>query len=421
MAILVGDKALKFRFFGAREVKFVNYGDLEIWASIVWHMDMIITDAQTANVYNFEHTFPDETDGVTILKGISSVDGHEEFLAKFEFINISKATAANMLVTDTPIQDGDKLIIVLDDDSIHEYIASGVQISSDYTMSTTSITNGQIPSRVFAVDAKLSFAIDGSFVDAETFTDGDYIVTSGAAAGTLDHTSSTPLNWDVPLGVSNINLCAIAGGGGGGSRRRDDEHVGGGYAGEIFDGVLDVGGHSSLLLTNGSGGDGGNTDTSGSAGGNTTIGSVLTLVGGAGGDRTNENYGGDGASRSTCAGSFNDGSKQVGLAWNGTAWGGEAGLGNGGDGDLESYGDRGYSGGGGGGASAPATHSSVIKGGDGGDGVVYISWDQGKSILFLTRTYNKLLSTSGSLTITPKVLLKSIGDIVSEIKGSIVI
>ena len=48
------------------------------------------------------------------------------FEADFEFANISDASTADTLRTSTPIADGDNLVIVKDDNSINEMVASGV-------------------------------------------------------------------------------------------------------------------------------------------------------------------------------------------------------------------------------------------------------------------------------------------------------
>lgn len=94
------------------------------------------------------------------------------FQGKYEFANISEATVSDTLVTSTPIADGDNLVILKDDNSIQEVVASGVTYSTpNYSMDTTPTTQGEIPSRVYAVDAKASFALEGGFVEAETDVD----------------------------------------------------------------------------------------------------------------------------------------------------------------------------------------------------------------------------------------------------------
>ena len=89
------------------------------------------------------------------------------FQGEFEFANISDATSsANTLITSTPIQDGDNLVLVLDDNSINEIVASGVvETIGDYAPSTDAVFNG------FNIDSPdiASFG-DGKFL--QVFQDG---------------------------------------------------------------------------------------------------------------------------------------------------------------------------------------------------------------------------------------------------------
>lgn len=77
-----------------------------------------------------------------------------------EFAPFSSSVNYNTLKTSTTLANGDKLAIVLQDNSIHEVIASGVTGTGPYTMDTTSITAGEIPTQVYrlnAADAGVSF------------------------------------------------------------------------------------------------------------------------------------------------------------------------------------------------------------------------------------------------------------------------
>ncbi len=116
--------------FGDKQISKRMYGDKLIWEDTTWEwsMDMIITDIQTADVYDFEHTFPNETDGSKVLRGIATDADHQPFQAKYDFMNISNATEADILITDCPIANGDNLVIVKNDESIHEVVASGVDV-----------------------------------------------------------------------------------------------------------------------------------------------------------------------------------------------------------------------------------------------------------------------------------------------------
>ena len=183
-------------YVGTTQITKVMYADEVVWENIVWHMDMIITDIQTANIYNFEHTFSDQSDSPTVLKGIITDPAHQNFEADFEFANISDDTStANTLKTYTPIVNGDNLIIVLDNDSINEVTASGVTGTDPYTMDTTAITNGEIPSRVYTVDAQPSFAISAGYIDtvkSETQNSPEYILEDNTMSivGTIINTTN---------------------------------------------------------------------------------------------------------------------------------------------------------------------------------------------------------------------------------------
>lgn len=94
------------------------------------------------------------------------------FESELEFAIISDVTSsADTLVTDTVISNGDALIIVKDDDSIHEIVASGVTGSGPYTMDTTVITAGETPSKVYAVDAITSFDFNGLYTESNVTND----------------------------------------------------------------------------------------------------------------------------------------------------------------------------------------------------------------------------------------------------------
>jgi len=102
-----------------------------------------------------------------VIQGATETDwnkigtGSTLFEGKFEHKNISTATVADTLTTHTKIVDGDNLVIVKNDLSVNEVVASGITsdglIPPTYSMDTTAITAGEIPSRVFATDSKLSF------------------------------------------------------------------------------------------------------------------------------------------------------------------------------------------------------------------------------------------------------------------------
>ncbi len=61
------------------------------------------------------------------------------------------------LVTDELIEDGDKLYIIRNDDSIAEFVASGVSGSGPYTMDTTAVTAGEVPIYVYKDNVELLY------------------------------------------------------------------------------------------------------------------------------------------------------------------------------------------------------------------------------------------------------------------------
>ncbi len=150
--------------------------------------------------------------------------------------------------------------------------------------------------------------------------------------------------FSVPVGVTVVRLCGVAGGGGGSSTNNL-----GGSSGEIVSGVdYPVTPGTDIVVTIGAGGVG---DTVGEE---TLFGSILTLQGG-----TPSDYQGEGADRVTCGGVHQDG-----ILVN-TYYGGQAGpFSDGGDGEDEAgtYGSGGGAG---------------ITGGDGGQGRLMIRWSEG--------------------------------------------
>jgi len=391
---------MKFGNIGLTNIKFGDiqisrrmYGDKIIWENIKWAFDMIITDEQIADVYDFEHVFPDETDGSTTLKGIVTDIDHQPFQAKYEFANISNAVDVDILVTDSPIQDGDNLVIVKDDDSIHELVASGVTGTGPYTMDTSAITQGEVPSKAFTVDAKASFAISGGYVDAEKESVQSSLVYYPIGTETIeinDHQTFV-----VPAGVTSLDLCMIGGGGSG----RDYADTGrvGGAAGQIINQAVAVTEGESIDIVIGLGGSGA---TGHSPGAPTSFGAI-TATGGGLADYL------DGEETTNCKGTFNNGlTKSYALKPYG---GGEAGFSDGGDGTS------GVKAGTGSGSGANTGSFS----GDGGDGQVNISYPLFEKGIGQVVEYKNLIDNTGSLTISPKVTLKSVSDKMIELRGSI--
>lgn len=223
----------------------------------------------------------------------------------------------------------------------------------------------------------------------------------------------------VPKGVSAIYITACAGGGGGGgggytsssgsNGRYRYTGGGGGGGGVIVKKFYSVTPESSISITVGTGGAGGNgCGATGSAGGNTIIGSLITLNGGTGGTSASSSAGeggtgGQGAgggggygtgaagnsafssflipfySTSTTSAAGISGIYKGGKGGNSNeGFGGGGSLGAGGDGGVnKANGNPGEYGGGGGGAGGNSLVSgttSSYRGGQGGNGIVIIEW-----------------------------------------------
>ena len=93
-------------------------------------------------------------------------------------------------------------------------------------------------------------------------------------------------SWTVPADVTSVTIFACGGGGGGGRRGNDYGAAGG--SGSALEQQLTVTAGSTHTITIGAGGNAGNADgVDGNAGSNTTIGSLLTVVGGGAGRNEN--------------------------------------------------------------------------------------------------------------------------------------
>ena len=150
--------------------------------------------------------------------------------------------------------------------------------------------------------------------------------------------------FSVPVGVTSVRLCGVAGGGGGSST-----NLLGGSSGEIVSGLdYPVTPGTDIVVTIGAGG------LSDLAGGETIFGTALTLQGG-----TPSDYQGEGADRTSCGGIHYDG-----ILVN-TFYGGQASpFTDGGDGE-DGAGEQGSGGGAG------------LVGGLGGQGRLTIRWSEG--------------------------------------------
>jgi hypothetical protein len=199
---------------------------------------------------------------------------------------------------------------------------------------------------------------------------GNYIYFAFKTVGTCQ--------WNIPTGVSQLDLLTIGGGGGGAAR-----HAGGGGAGGfVRNDAVSVSNVSALQIVVGNGGLGGNTNTSGynyalgnpgetstvSKYSGTGIFATINAAGGGAGITTGGTPGGNGGSG---GGAYETGASYRGLAV--TGQGNNGGYGNGGAGGVWT------SGGGGGAGSAGTDIINSITYGNGGTGLSWFS-DFTKSI-----------------------------------------
>lgn len=178
--------------------------------------------------------------------------------------------------------------------------------------------------------------------------------------------------FDVPEGISELNVCAIAGGGSGASIYGYTSAVGvyggGGFAGEIYSGKVPVVGGTTIDIIVGAGGAAHGGLAVGNKGGNTVIGSK-TLTGGNGGNYTT---GGGatatGGNSNNCFGSFVGGGTAINYSGNDfICYGGQAGFANGTSGSLGGTSNATM----GAGSGCAGNNSTAGKG---GDGYVKIEW-----------------------------------------------
>lgn len=146
---------------GTATIAKVMYASEVIWENITFIENMTYNDTNIAAEFiildGIDTTgnilTADSADGTAIaqsitsieqLVGIASVAGQNVFEADFSFTNVSDISSiADTLTTFSPIQDGDNLVIVKDDDSIHQMVASGT-VSSSIVDSTDPFGDGSL-------------------------------------------------------------------------------------------------------------------------------------------------------------------------------------------------------------------------------------------------------------------------------------
>jgi hypothetical protein len=193
---------------------------------------------------------------------------------------------------------------------------------------------------------------------------------------------------DFPAGIP-LTICLVGGGGSGAMVARwsdcSDQSAGGGYAGEVKTSNVTLSHGETVEITIGSGGTGVTDDyesgLNGNSGTSTSFGTYVTASGGAGGtyreNTLDANFRGNGETVTTCFGNATNGIKEESCFESYIAYGGESsGYSNGGNGSVSSSveGGDGGLGSGGGGVSVSKSASQPPKSGDGGNGLVRISW-----------------------------------------------
>ena len=263
------------------------------------------------------------------------------------------------------------------------FVFSVVAVSSTFVASpvqAATVTSGTCTATVDnATGVTMAVASNGDCV--LSFATAATTPTTGAGFATR--------TWTVPSSVSSVDGLVVAGGGGGGmSNGSTPSGGGGGGGGIVLASGLSVTASSSITVTTGFGGQGGNCSP-GSRGGNSTFG-TLTAVGGGFGGGCGPAYGGPGGN----AGGAHWGQAQgfsnqatSGTASNGsniTAYGNAGGKSypHGVAGDSVSAGGGGGGGatGDGGNATQPGDVNTGI-GGAGGQGIAN-TWRSGSAVIY---------------------------------------
>jgi prepilin-type N-terminal cleavage/methylation domain-containing protein len=236
-------------------------------------------------------------------------------------------------------------------DTIYSYTSSGTDFTvsavlsnSDTYSYTASEGFSTVPPSQYA--STCAAATIPGVIQCEESEDLPYIVNKFTLTGTATGTT----DWEVPVGVTEVEYLVVAGGGGGGSSW---SLSGGGGGGGVLQGIIGVSPQTYQIIVGAGGGAGNN-------GANSTFGTVITAIGGGNGGGGGS-VGGTNGTAGTNGGSGGGGG---GAGTNSMTGGnGTSGQGNnGGSGKTESP----YSGGGGGGASSVGL--SVSSGRSGGDG-----------------------------------------------------
>ena len=191
--------------------------------------------------------------------------------------------------------------------------------------------------------------------------------------GTITYDVAGSYTLDIPAGVTRLKVCMIGGGGSGASGIYGTTSAyytsgGGGFAGEIYSGYVDVTPNTTINIVVGSGG----AASSGyKAGNNGTQSSVHTRVcsggnGGGVGTYASPPVGAYGGNSTNCIGTFIGGGSVVNYSGNDyICYGGQAGFANGTSGAFGSSSST---------TRGAGSGASSGTSGKGGDGYIIIEW-----------------------------------------------
>jgi hypothetical protein len=171
------------------------------------------------------------------------------------------------------------------------------------TIPTTNSTVNSISTNLNTTNSRIGVSTDATTANTVFGRLNRIDTNSGLPTTTTSNLRGFNANgtFTVPTGVTRIFVTASGGGGGGGGGSAStvgSERGGGGGAGQfIVRHTFAVTPGTNISITRGAGGTGGGGSGSGAAGGNTVIGTLVTLLGGGGGgSRTSGGGGGSGGS-----------------------------------------------------------------------------------------------------------------------------
>jgi len=122
---------------------------------------------------------------------VGSEPTYQPFEANFAFMNMSISTEPGILVSNSPIINGDNIGFILTGDVVVQMIAAGVTDNLDgtWTMDASSVVGVEIPTNAYTIDAKVEFSISGGFLEASS--SGDVFSVVHVAPSYIDDFAAT--------------------------------------------------------------------------------------------------------------------------------------------------------------------------------------------------------------------------------------